>query len=80
VSWVGHMGVVGFFSLMMRHGMVQMGQICFYGLAFQRKVNRMYNIHQQAMSQRNASIPVSTRDMTFEQSKASKIQNLHFAP
>jgi hypothetical protein len=42
-------------------------------------VNRMYNIHQQAMSQRNASIPVSTRDMTFEQSKASKIQDLHFA-
>jgi hypothetical protein len=37
----------------------------------------MYNIHQQAMSQRNASIPVSTRDMTFEQSKASKIQNLY---
>jgi hypothetical protein len=56
-----HMGVVGLFinDALWDGSNAQLSQICFYGLAFQRKVNRMYNIHQQAMSQRNASIPVS---------------------
>jgi hypothetical protein len=65
------MGVVGlvFNDASWDGSNAQLGQICFYGLAFQWKVNRMYNIHQLATSQWNASVPVSSRDMTIESIK-----------